>query len=130
MATRSACSRVSRARSEAMSGITIPSLPPGRRRSTRVSRPPRHGPGPTTLHPWASYALRSSTRMNLNSHAVATTDSLRLLPREVLPPLDDDVAVGRTKLHEETFAPGLLRADERGPAAPEQIQDVLAGLRG
>src|SRR3990170_4758246 len=91
--------------------------------------PPRQGPGPTTFQPWASYTLRSSTRMNLNSHAVATGNPLRFLAREVLPPGHDYVAVGRIKLHEETLASCLLGPDQRRTAAPEQIQDVLAGTR-
>src|SRR3989304_3586043 len=89
--------------------------------------PPRQGPDPTTFHPWASYALRSSTGMYLNSHAVATGNPLRLLAREVLPPGDDYVAVGRIKLHEEALASRLLGPDQGRTAAPEQIQDVLAG---
>ena len=65
--------------------------------------------------------------MNLNSHAVATGNPLCFLAREVLPPGDDYVAVGEIKLHEEGFAACLLGPDQRRSAAPEQIQNILAG---
>jgi hypothetical protein len=40
-------------------------------------------------------------------------DAVSLLPRELLPPLDHDVAVERPDLHQEHAPAGLLAGDDR-----------------
>ena len=52
----------------------------------------------------------------------------RLLVGRRLPALDDDVAVGGVEFHHEAPPPGLLSADERRPAAAEEVEHVLPGL--
>ena len=51
-----------------------------------------------------------------------------LLAGELLPALDDHVAIGGVDFHQERLAPSLFGGDQGRARSPEQIQHVLAGL--
>src|SRR5216684_1068709 len=55
--------------------------------------------------------------------------TLGLLTGEVLPALDDYVAIQRVQLHQKGTAPCHLSGDEGGAAAAEEVQHVLSTPR-
>jgi hypothetical protein len=64
--------------------------------------------------------------------ATGTLGDFRIL-REVgrgLKPPDNDVAIKRVQFHQEPFASGLLRSDQRAAAAAEQVEHVFAAAGG
>src|SRR5262249_54955564 len=81
---------------------------------------------PLRLRP-AAKVQPSSTRVHRSGGASA--QALRLLTRELLPALHDDIAVERVDFHQVGSPPGLLCRNQGRAAAAEQIQDVFAGTR-
>src|SRR3990172_9433843 len=72
------------------------------------------------------FACRSSVVVASGS----VVDKFCAPPCEVLPPLDDDVAVRGIKFHEERFPASLFCADERRTAPAEEVKNVLPRTRG
>ena len=54
----------------------------------------------------------------------------RLLPGELLPPVNNDVGVLRVILHAESVSAILLRRHNRGAGASKQVEDILSRLTG
>ena len=74
--------------------------------------------------------IRQGERHIRSKEALFGCLAFGFLSRKLLESPHNDIAIKRIDLHEQSAASRLLGGDERGAAAAEQVQHILAATRG